>query len=269
MLNRNEIPAEYKWDFTHLFKTQEDWEAAYKECEDAIPALAALKGTLGQSAEALFDAFEKIDAFDEKFSRVAEYAFLQKVIDGGDTNAQNMTARVSMLGVKLGTALSFVSPEVMAIPEDTRTPLLAPTEPAPPRTMPMELGYLQVWVTTASTALPIEGAHVTVSYDSSGGERRTAQYVGATDESGRTETIPLPAVSAQASLSLDGDATPFTLYNIEVFADGFYRVENLGVPMYGGVRAVQPVRLIPLPEGTPSGEITYRDSAPQGLEERA
>jgi len=158
---------------------------------------------------------------------------------------------------------------VMAIPEDTRTPLLAPTEPAPPRTMPMELGYLQVWVTTASTALPIEGAHVTVSYDSSGGERRTAQYVGATDESGRTETIPLPAVSAQASLSLDGDATPFTLYNIEVFADGFYRVENLGVPMYGGVRAVQPVRLIPLPEGTPSGEITYRDSAPQGLEERA
>ena len=61
---------------------------------------------------------------------------------------------------------------------------------------------------------------------------------------------------------------PFTLYNIEVFADGFYRVENLGVPMYGGVRAVQPVRLIPLPEGTKSGEITYRDSAPQGLEER-
>ena len=144
----------------------------------------------------------------------------------------------------------------------------ASVEVASSHRMPMELGYLQVWVTTASAALPIAGAHVTVSYDSSDGEGHTVQYIGVTDESGRTEVIPLPAVSAQASLSEDGDGTPFTLYNIAVFADGFYRVENLGAPMYGGVRAVQPVRLIPLPEGTKSGELTYRDSAPQGLEER-
>jgi len=156
----------------------------------------------------------------------------------------------------------------VAIPEETYTPA-APSEALmPSRTMPLELGYLQVRVTTASAALPIEGAHVTVSYDSSEGERRTAQYIGETDESGLTEVIPLPAVSAQASLSQEGNVTPFTLYNVEVFADGFYRVENLGVPMYGGVRAVQPVRLIPLPEGTPSGGLVYRDSAPQGLGER-
>ncbi len=160
---------------------------------------------------------------------------------------------------------------VVAVPEETGTlperPVL-PTIPAPPHAMPLELGYLQVWVTTASSALPVEGAHVTVSYDSSGGERRTVQYIGETNASGRTETIPLPAVSAQASLSEEGDVRPFTPYNVEVFADGFYRVENLGVPMYGGVRAVQPVRLIPLPEGMTGGEFTYRDSAPQGLEER-
>ncbi len=119
MYQRNEISANRKWDFTHLFATQADWEAAYHECEEAVPALAALKGTLGRSPEALFGAYEAIDAFEEKFSRVAEYAFLQKVIDGGDTNAQAMVARISMLGVKLGTALSFTGPELMAIPEDT------------------------------------------------------------------------------------------------------------------------------------------------------
>lgn len=119
MRNRNEIPADRKWDFTHLFETQEAWEAALASCEADIPSLAALKGTLGTSAEALFHAYEVIDAFEEKFSRVAEYAMLQKVIDGGDTNAQNMTARVSMLGVKLRTVLSFANPELMAIPEET------------------------------------------------------------------------------------------------------------------------------------------------------
>lgn len=156
--------------------------------------------------------------------------------------------------------------------EDTSVVESAPTvtvpevmQPSVSPTMPMELGYLQVWVTTASAALPIKGAHVTVNYDSSSGGR-TARYIGETDESGRTETIPLPAVSAQASLSETGEAHPFTLYNVEVFADGFYRVENLGVPMYGGVRAVQPVRLIPFPEGVTDGALTYQDSAPQGLE---
>ena len=126
--------------------------------------------------------------------------------------------------------------------------------------LPLEIGVLQVWVTTASAALPLAGAHVTVS------EGEELRYSGETDESGRTEAISLPAASAQGSLSPAGQPTPFTLYDIAVQKEGFYRVENRGVPLYGGVRAVQPVHLIPLPEGTFEGTIVYRDSAPTGLE---
>ena len=49
MRNRNEIPAEYKWDFTHIFATPEDWEKAYAECEAAIPSVAAVKGKIGRA----------------------------------------------------------------------------------------------------------------------------------------------------------------------------------------------------------------------------
>ncbi len=145
-------------------------------------------------------------------------------------------------------------------------PILPPLEESVP--LPPEIGVLQVWVTTASAALPLQGVHVTVS-DASDGEERAVRYSGETDESGRTEAIPLPAASAQGSLSPEGQPAPFTLYDIAVYKDGFYRVENRGVPLYGGVRAVQPVRLIPLPEGTFDGTLVYRDSAPVGLEERA
>ena len=127
--------------------------------------------------------------------------------------------------------------------------------------LPSEIGVLQVWVTTASAALPLARAHVTVS-DGEG-----VRYSGETDESGRSEAISLPAASAQGSLSPEGQPTPFTLYDIAVHKDGFYRVENRGVPLYGGVRAIQPVRLIPLPEGTFEGTLLYRDSAPVELEE--
>ncbi len=119
MKNRNEIPAEYKWDFTHIFPTDEAWEAALAECEAMIPTLAALKGTLGTSPEALFNAYETMDAFSQKMSLVGSYAFLQKTVDGGDTHAQEMGDRVSMLGVKAGSATAFFDPELMEISADT------------------------------------------------------------------------------------------------------------------------------------------------------
>lgn len=160
--------------------------------------------------------------------------------------------------------------------EDTTRPTASPTPPVEETTspaaeertpLPSEIARLQVWVTTASAALPITGAHVTVS-DAATGEERTVRYSGETDESGRSEVIPLPAASAQGSLSPEGQPTPFTLYDVEVSADGFYRVENRGLPMYGGVLAIQPVRMIPLPEGGFQGNLIYQDSAPVGLEER-
>ncbi|MDE7280472.1 MAG: hypothetical protein K2N36_01865, partial [Ruminiclostridium sp.] len=90
MKNRNEIPAELKWDFSHIFKTPEDWEKAYAECEKGVAALSALKGTLSQSAESLFAAYETLYGFYERFDPVADYAFLAKTIDGGDTAALTM-----------------------------------------------------------------------------------------------------------------------------------------------------------------------------------
>ena len=119
MRNRNEIPAELKWDFTHIFAAPEDWEKAYAECEAAIPSVAAVKGTLGQSAEALFNAYETVYNFSEKFDLVSCYAFLAKSADGSDTAAQVMTDRVRMLGVKYGTAMAFFTPELLEIPAET------------------------------------------------------------------------------------------------------------------------------------------------------
>ena len=118
MKKRNEIPAELKWDLTHIFKSSEDWEKAYTECEKAIPSLTEIKGTLSNSAEALFAAYEKLYGFYEKFEPVAEYAFLSKTIDGGDAAALAMCDRVNMLFVGAGSATAFFNPELMEIPAD-------------------------------------------------------------------------------------------------------------------------------------------------------
>lgn len=129
---------------------------------------------------------------------------------------------------------------------------------------PMETAYLQVWVTTAQETLPVAGAHVTISQDD--GDGQVVRFIGLTDRSGKTELVPLPAVSRQLSLVPNGSPTPYTTYNIEVYADGYYRIKNEGLPLYGGIKAVQPVRMIPLPEFASSDStLVFPESGPSGL----
>ncbi|MCR5683753.1 MAG: oligoendopeptidase F [Clostridiales bacterium] len=118
MRKRTEIPEEYKWQFTDLFASPEDWQAAYDACAAAIPSLTALKGTLSQSAESLLKAYDTVYAFQEKMSLVGSYAFLGKAIDGGDTASLARADKFEALSVKTGAALSFFEPELMAIPPE-------------------------------------------------------------------------------------------------------------------------------------------------------
>lgn len=108
-------------------------------------------------------------------------------------------------------------------------------------------GYLKVRVTRAGGTLPVEGAVVTVTeYRSDAGEDGIL-YSLRTGRGGLTETVSLPA-PAFVSSTRPGNVQPFALYNVNVLYEGFYPVELVGVPVFGGVVAVQPVDLMPLSE---------------------
>lgn len=130
---------------------------------------------------------------------------------------------------------------------------------------PMDIGYIQVRVTTARTAIPIVGAYVTIT--SSAGENETVHFVALTDEDGLTPVFPIPAVSGQLSLE-PGNPHPYTTYDVMVSAPGYFRVHNKDLPMFGGIHAVQPVELIPLPEGSDGEEpeLVYPENGPENLE---
>ena len=98
---------------------------------------------------------------------------------------------------------------------------------------------------TAREALPVGGALVIISRNVQG--QPTLQWMGLTDESGNTPSIPLPA--PPASLSEEpGNPQPYATYTIQAAKDGFYTAEFRGVPVFAGVSTVQPVEMIPLPE---------------------
>lgn len=106
-------------------------------------------------------------------------------------------------------------------------------------------GTLIVSVYTASGALPIEGAIVTVK----GNEAADSDIIAVlySDRSGNTEKISLPAPPIANSES-PGMASPFAKYTIEVDRDGFNSRTFTNVPVFAGTTSIQPVNLIPKTE---------------------
>lgn len=140
-------------------------------------------------------------------------------------------------------------------------------------TIPAEgTGYLQIRVTSAGGAFPIEDAVVMVLSDPLGGGAQSSVIrTLRTDASGLTETVPLPAPSRTLSQS-PGSGKPYATYNIAVYKDGYYSVEGLGIPVFDGIVSTQAINLLPrdglMPEKSRNPELVI-DEAPGYLNLRA
>ena len=123
-------------------------------------------------------------------------------------------------------------------------------------------GTLTVKTESAFGALPVKDA--TVSFRRQTGDGAKLFAVLMTDEDGETEPLKIPAPPVSNSLSPGGE-TPYSLVNVEVFADGYYSVMLMGVPIFTGISSTQTVNMIPLPESYqyskyPSGNYNITES---------
>ncbi len=123
-------------------------------------------------------------------------------------------------------------------------------------------GYVIVQVTTANTAIPLEGARVRISRADEGSFEVLYDLVTGPD--GRTERIALPAPARATSLT-PSDGKPYAAYGIEVSREGYEGAVYSAVPIFDGITAIQQANLTPLPEAGYSDDFTL--NAPQRFDE--
>lgn len=116
--------------------------------------------------------------------------------------------------------------------------------------IPAGTGYLIVQVSTATGAIPLPGALVTVrNYDPEGGsDVGNVIATMRTDRSGRTQKLALPAPARALSQAPGSKILPYALYSIDVKTDRYFENYFASVPIFDGVVAVQPAILQALPE---------------------
>ena len=103
------------WDLTPIFPNDQAWEDALRSAGETVNTLKAIPGTLGNSLEAFKSGLDKIYAATEQIELVANYAFLKKAGDNGDTKNQEMEARCISLITAFQSAISFLNPEILGM----------------------------------------------------------------------------------------------------------------------------------------------------------
>lgn len=124
LLKRSEVPAENRWKLEDMFASEEQWDAEYKEAKELISSAAAFQGKL-DSADALKKCFELDDKLSLVTERLYVYAHMRQDEDTAAPAYQALSQKAKKLGVEAGEALSFVTPEILALPDATLDQFIA------------------------------------------------------------------------------------------------------------------------------------------------
>ena len=133
MQARKDMDPKFMWDFTHMYASDEAWESELNAIVAELPKIAAIEGTLGNSREAFKAGVDTVNGIAQRLEKAYIYAMLHKSADGSDPKHQEMDGKAIGAYVQFSSALAFMDPEILAIPEEKLNAFLAPDEMKPYR----------------------------------------------------------------------------------------------------------------------------------------
>ena len=116
-------------------------------------------------------------------------------------------------------------------------------------------GQLEVSATKADGALPVEGASVRITGAEE--DNRFVVYLLRTDLDGNTKAVSLPTPKKDLSMQPGATEMSYAIYDVEVTAEGYYPKIIRSVPVFSGIKSIQPVNMIPLSESDPLSDYPY------------
>ena len=116
---RSEIPVEDTWAIEDLYPSDEAWEQELASLQEDQKILASFEGKLAQSPEMLLEYLENMERVNAKAELVANYCMRRSDVDTRDATYQAMVGRFMSVIVGLSAAISFETPEIVAIPDAT------------------------------------------------------------------------------------------------------------------------------------------------------
>lgn len=122
-LNRNDVPSHLKWNLSEIV----DGEKGFTVIENKILSKLDFSKFEGKLADenVLLECLRYMDDLEIKLEILGVYAMMYRDIDTRNSDANALNSRVDNLFVKYSSAVSFVTPEITALPEEKLKAIIA------------------------------------------------------------------------------------------------------------------------------------------------
>lgn len=116
-LRKNTDP-QYQWNFSHIYADWQQWQQDFDSVKSLADTLKDFKGTLKNDAKSLLAVLHLLDEIEKYLHKVYAWPALQKSIDNRDNAIQAKMQEVTMFLSDFSSLTSWISPEIMEIPEE-------------------------------------------------------------------------------------------------------------------------------------------------------
>lgn len=114
---KNANPA-YKWRIEDYYSSDAKWEETFLSLQQRLPEMQSFSGKLATSADTLLACLNKNSALALTLDQLYTYANMRMHEDSTDAFYQAMASRAETLVIQYSATISFISPEIIAIPEE-------------------------------------------------------------------------------------------------------------------------------------------------------
>ncbi len=115
---REELDVKDTWDLSDIYPSDEKWEEEFAEFAKLSDKYKSFTGRLCESAGTLLEFMKFDDEVSLMIDRLVNYAQRKSDENTADTKYQAMVGRLMNAFVELGSATSFVTPELVAVSDE-------------------------------------------------------------------------------------------------------------------------------------------------------
>ncbi|MFT9846106.1 oligoendopeptidase F [Aneurinibacillus sp. REN35] len=130
---RSEVKPEFKWKLESIFPSDAAWEEEYKKVQELINKIGTYKGKLSESPAVLAECMKTYEELGLAMERVYVYARMRRDEDNTNTTYQALTDRAGSLNIRVASALAYMVPEILAMPNEQLDQYIAAETLAPYR----------------------------------------------------------------------------------------------------------------------------------------
>jgi oligoendopeptidase F len=112
--SRDEIAEKYKWDFSGLYASDDEWRAEFEKLKTQLSEIGKFRGTLTNSASNLHKALDFNSELMKSARRISGYVSLKSDTDTRNMKYNGMKQEVQQVLSDYGAKSAYFTPEILS-----------------------------------------------------------------------------------------------------------------------------------------------------------